>query len=307
MASLEALQAAIAGQTRADRANARAQAHVARLGATVESEKQGSRCKATTVLPLAKAPKAMQSGGATTAVVSTAKSGLMVSGAMAMARVVRLESAAVESEKQGSRCKATTVPPMVETPEAMQSGGATTVVAETPEAMQSGGATTALASTAKGGLMVSGAKAMRDQLEGKKMLHGAAKIRGMLPRGALGLQLKVPKRIRFGNEGDEGDAAHEAAMQRFSVKEFGSTSTKDSTILVRMQRVGAFGWWLQLNHYGKFVEWYVTEGERGKERKIVAVERAGASRVPSQAAMMECTKHGSIRSRPTSRVVLRSA
>ena len=61
-------------------------------------------------------------------------------------------------------------------------------------------------------------------------------------------------------------------MQGFSIKEFGSTCAKESTILVRMQRVGAFGWWLQLNHYGKYVEWFVTQGERGKERNIVALE-----------------------------------
>ena len=161
----------------------------------------------------------------------------------------------------------TAVLPMAKVPEVRGNGGATAA------AGSSAAAATVGVPKAAGGLMVSGAKAMRDRLEGKKLLHGSAKIRSLMPRGAFGLQLKVPKRKEFGEEGAEGDAAHEAAMERFSIKEFGSTHVKESTILVRMQRVGAFGWWLQLNHYGKYVEWFVTEGARGKERNIVAVER----------------------------------
>ena len=61
----------------------------------------------------------------------------------------------------------------------------------------------------------------------------------------------------------------------------------------RMQRVGLFGWWMQLNHYGCYVEWHVTESLRGKERCMVAVERDGTPRVPSTASMMECMKQGS--------------
>ena len=61
----------------------------------------------------------------------------------------------------------------------------------------------------------------------------------------------------------------------------------------RMQRVGLFGWWMQLNHYGCYVEWHVTESLRGKERCMVAVERNGTPRVPSTASMMECMKQGS--------------
>ena len=60
----------------------------------------------------------------------------------------------------------------------------------------------------------------------------------------------------------------------------------------RMQRVGLFGWWMQLNHYGCYVEWHVTESLRGKERCMVAVERNGTPRVPSTASMMECMKAG---------------
>ena len=108
-----------------------------------------------------------------------------------------------------------------------------------------GGATRTTESAAStGGLMVSGAKQLRDQLEGKKRLHGSEKVRRMMPQGSFGLKLKVPKRKTFGVEGEEGDAAHAAAMAAFSIKEFGSTSVKASTIDVRMQRVGAFGWWL---------------------------------------------------------------
>ena len=153
-----------------------------------------------------------------------------------------------------------------------------------------GGATRTTESAAStGGLMVSGAKQLRDQLEGKKRLHGSEKVRRMMPQGSFGLKLKVPKRKTFGVEGEEGDAAHAAAMAAFSIKEFGSTSVKASTIDVRMQRVGAFGWWLELNHYGKYVVWSITEGAHGKERCMVAVELTGGARVPSQAAMMECT------------------
>lgn len=82
-------------------------------------------------------------------------------------------------------------------------------------------------SLGSGGVMVQGAAQRGAQLESKKFgsggFRGSSKINKLLPRGGAGLKMKVPKRKDFGAEGDEGDAAHAAAMKEFSVKEFGSS------------------------------------------------------------------------------------
>ena len=73
------------------------------------------------------------------------------------------------------------------------------------------------------GVMVVGAKQRHDQLDRKKQFFPSAVIDGIMPYGSAGLELKVPRRKLFGDEGPDGDAAHQAAMEHFSVKEFGST------------------------------------------------------------------------------------
>lgn len=135
-------------------------------------------------------------------------------------------------------------------------------------------------------LMVVGTAQRSDQLESKKLFRPSSKINPLMPRGSRGLNSKVPRRKDFGEEGEEGDAAHEAAMSTFSIKEFGSTHVKDGTIDSRMGRVGVFGHWLELNMYGKYVVWHVKETAHGKERCMVALDRNGVPRVPSDAAMM---------------------
>ena len=55
-------------------------------------------------------------------------------------------------------------------------------------------------------------------------------IGGLMPPGAVGMKTKVPKRIDFGAEGAEGDAAHEAKMNEFSIVGFGSEHAEDRTI-----------------------------------------------------------------------------
>ena len=37
-----------------------------------------------------------------------------------------------------------------------------------------------------------------------------------------------------------------------------------------------FGYWLEQNHYGKYVQWEVSEGVQGMERCVIAVERDGS-------------------------------
>ena len=74
-----------------------------------------------------------------------------------------------------------------------------------------------------GEVMVVGAAARCDSLSAKTLFRPAGKIAALMPFGSAGLKLKVPKRKDFGEEGEEGDAAHEAAMQKFSLAEFGSS------------------------------------------------------------------------------------
>ena len=99
----------------------------------------------------------------------------------------------------------------------------------------------------------------------RSFVHGgfrdSHKVTGLQPRGGAGLKAKVPKRKDYGDEGDEGDTAHGAAMKEFSLAEFGCSHVQDHTLDLRMQRVGLFGHWLQLNKYGKHVEWKVSDGE----------------------------------------------
>ena len=72
--------------------------------------------------------------------------------------------------------------------------------------------------------VVQGAAQRRDQLVSKMFVHGGCrpteKMTGLLPHGGGGLKTKVPKRREYGAEGDDGDAAHAAAMKQFSVKEW---------------------------------------------------------------------------------------
>ena len=49
-------------------------------------------------------------------------------------------------------------------------------------------------------------------------------------------------------------------MSCFSISEFGSSHVQDRTIDDRMREVGLFGFWLEKNNFGKYVEWHVTEG-----------------------------------------------
>ena len=137
-------------------------------------------------------------------------------------------------------------------------------------------------------VVVVGAAQRREELAAKKLFRPAAKINPLLPYGGSGLELKVPKRKEFGKEGEEGDEAHAAAMQQFSVKEFGMTHVEARVIDHRMGQVGTFGYWLELNHYGKYVEWQVTSGPQGMARCMIAVERDGTPRVVADVAVMEC-------------------
>ena len=47
--------------------------------------------------------------------------------------------------------------------------------------------------------------------------------------------------------------------------EFGCSHVQDRTLDARMQSVGLFGHWLQLNKYGKHVEWKVSDGARASQ------------------------------------------
>ena len=203
-------------------------------------------------------------------------------------------------------------------------GGAVNVQAEEADA--------SISTDAGAGVVVQGAAQRREQLESKKFgnggFRGASLINALLPRGGAGLKTKVPKRTEFGAEGPEGDSAHASAMKQFSISEFGSSHVQDRTIDDRMCEVGLFGFWLEKNNYGKYVEWHLTEGAwrgieptacgapysqlsheigtcvagaRGKERCMVAVELDGTPRVPLEAAMMEyvlAMATGDVESRP---------
>ena len=71
--------------------------------------------------------------------------------------------------------------------------------------------------------------------------------------------------------------------------------------LAKMGKVGLFGDWLEQNCYGVFLEWQVSEGAAGKNRCMVAIERDGSARVPSEAAVMEYVlvmAVGDVESRP---------
>ena len=115
-----------------------------------------------------------------------------------------------------------------------------------------------------GGAVVSGAVQRSEQLSSKFFANGgfreSAKIVKLLPRGGAGLKAKVPKRLAFGDEGEDGDDAHSAAMKDFGILEFGSSHVKGETIEKRMNFIGLFGHWLQLNKYGKYVEWQISHG-----------------------------------------------
>ena len=94
-------------------------------------------------------------------------------------------------------------------------------------------------------------------------------------RGGAELKVAVPKRKHFGEEGDEGDAAHEAAMQQFSLHSFGSSHVQLRTSDKRLGKVGLMGDWLEQSGYGAYVKWEVKHGVHGMERDVVVVERDG--------------------------------
>ena len=155
------------------------------------------------------------------------------------------------------------------------------------------------------GAVVCGSVQRTEQLSAKTFGNGgfreSQKIWCLQPRGSAGLKSKVPKHKEFGAAGDEGDAAHAAAMKEFSISEFGSSHVQARTIDERMRCVGMFGYWAERNNYGKFVEWSVSHGERGMERCVIAVDRDGSPRVPSEAALMEyvlAMATGDVASRP---------
>ena len=111
-----------------------------------------------------------------------------------------------------------------------------------------GGAAVAPPALAEGGAVVSGAVQRSEQISSKLFENGgfrdSAKIVPLMPRGGAGLKSKVPKRKDFGEEGEDGDKAHSAAMKEFGIKEFGSSHVKGETIATRMNYMGLFGHWL---------------------------------------------------------------
>lgn len=152
-----------------------------------------------------------------------------------------------------------------------------------------------------GALVVQGAVQRCKQLEDKKAFRDSAAISGLQTAGSSKLKSKVPKRVEYGEAGDAGDAAHAAAMEEFSVKEFGSSHVQDRTLQKRKKNVGLFGDWLEQNNYGPFVKWELTADGEATNKCMLAVERDGKPRVPTQAAMMEyvlAMATGDVESRP---------
>ena len=49
-------------------------------------------------------------------------------------------------------------------------------------------------------------------------------------------------------------------MKEFGILEFGSSHVKAETLDTRMNYVGLFGYWLELNKYGKLVELRISHG-----------------------------------------------
>ena len=122
---------------------------------------------------------------------------------------------------------------------------------------------------AQDGAVVSGAARRSEQISSKLFKNGgcrdSSKIVPLLPRGGAGLKSKVPKRKDFGVEGEAGDLAHASAMKEFGILEFGASHVKGETIATRMNYVGLFGYWLELNKYGKLVEWRISHGAQARQ------------------------------------------
>ena len=82
-----------------------------------------------------------------------------------------------------------------------------------------------------GGAVVSGAVQRSEEISSKLFENGgfrdSANIVKLLPRGGAGLKAKVPKRKDFGDEGEDGDAAHSAAMKELGILEFSSSHVND--------------------------------------------------------------------------------
>ena len=83
------------------------------------------------------------------------------------------------------------------------------------------------------GVVVQGAVQRCGQLETKLFKHGGfretSKIVPLMPQGGAGLKTSVPRRKDFGDEGEDGDAAHATAMKQFSIKEFGESHAQVSS------------------------------------------------------------------------------
>ena len=90
--------------------------------------------------------------------------------------------------------------------------------------------------------VVCGQKLRYQQLKDKLgTMRPTSTIAGLMPPGTKGLKSKVPKRIDFGAEGAEGDAAHEVMMNEFSVAGFGADHAQDRT-LDAVSMHGAWTW-----------------------------------------------------------------
>ena len=122
-------------------------------------------------------------------------------------------------------------------------------------------------------------------LQDKKRWRRSQVINDLQPKGTAALKT-FPRReeARFGEEGPEGDALFEEAMRSFKVEEFGESHVQRRVIRSRMGQVGLFGEWLERHKFGTYVRWKPSAGA-GSDYMMVAVERDGASRIPSAAAL----------------------
>ena len=145
------------------------------------------------------------------------------------------------------------------------------------------------ATTKPGSAVVPVLMQRRNLLEGKKEFRPSRSITKLMPRGGDGLQDAVPQRKDFGEAGAEGDAAHAAAMKDFSLSALGDSGMSEGRRDANFSRVGLFGYWMERNNYGRYVEWKVSEGPSGRQERtlVPAVTESGKEKIPPEAAMME--------------------
>ena len=124
-----------------------------------------------------------------------------------------------------------------------------------------------------------------NNLQGKKKWRRSRVIDNLQPKGTAAWST-FPRReeARFGEEGPEGDALFEEAMRSFKAEEFGESHVQLRVMKQRMGQVGLFGDWLERHKFGTFVRWEPS-GRAGNDYVTVAVERDGAARFPSAAAL----------------------